>query len=181
MAVLNMLPRSALIDRVNCGMADSKNCCNYSLGFPGFYQLSDLMHIHFVKLSHRLAFAFWWIVSSFLVAVQIVIRFCSKPKMLRVNANPIVASVQHAKAIWNWTIGKYPSNPMSRNGFTIEFPFSVSSICTSTPPLPAFVYVSGIEFREKSLKWWRLFSPPYFCSKKSDCFSIAGHLINLNS
>ncbi len=65
---------------------------------------------------------------------------CSKPKMGRIATKSIVAAMAHAKVVWNWTIGKFPSQ--SVRSITSGASVSVSAISANGgfSPRPAFVW-----------------------------------------
>lgn len=175
MAVLDVPPTVPFVDSVNGRMRNIKSFCDFSLCFAFFDQIADAMHIGFRKLAHRLPFSPWWIISSLAVAVAIVVRFCSKPKVIWVYTNPVVASVQYAKALRNFTPEHYPCDTVSRNSLTPKLPFPVSGICRGSFPRPALIGKTNFRQTQESFFWRRLFGPTVLSAKQALLSVISWH------
>lgn len=81
-----------------------------------FVDFSNFVGLCVRKLGFWVAFSFgqgWQSMSSILCKhVQGVVLGCSKEKVIRIDAKPVVAFMADKKTFWNWALKKSPSQSM---------------------------------------------------------------------
>ena len=135
-----MIPIFSLNNSTECGAWDShyfrqSMCINAII-----MELSRIGHNFFGQFCARVLFSPLVAIPSLPRSVSIIIKICSKPKVVRIYTCAIITFMQNAKAIWNradMNTPTYPMRPIALFSF-FSGKGAISALLSSFP-LPAVI------------------------------------------
>ena len=150
-----MFPGFSINNMTNCSFADFIHN-RYALIFHALMvKFSNFQYILFRQLRVSILCSYSWIISTLLHHISHVISLRTQKKMGRITARRIVALMQAAQPIWNFSIDEFPRKSMCLIIFILYFHVAISTFMFDRGPIPAIIRATLVNFFPESiLKEW---------------------------
>lgn len=146
-----MSPRTPMFNVLNGGFANAIFTHEGFFCRPTGKLRSNVNHLFWFKFRRPAFLAAHIFRSALLYFVIVAIGACSKEKVLRVAARRIVAAMEYAKVVFDFTICKLPRKAVGKHGFVSPMGRSIPPVVKSQLPHPTAIVTALFNVTPKSL------------------------------